>query len=461
MQTGLKNMAQGPDGRIDAVVVGAGLAGLTAARELVRGDHSVIVLEARDRVGGRTLDHSLANGERIDLGGQWIGPTQDRVNSLIEEFDLDTVQQFDEGLDQLSIDGTVTEHDDTLSGLSTEAHTELMDAFDQIETLRMQIPLHAPYEAPDAEEWDGTTVDSWKRATLETAPARGAFDALLRALFTTEPSEISLLYFLTYVHAAGGIEVITGVEGGAQARCIEGGAQQISRLLAAELGEAVQLEEPVRVITQDDSRVTVETDAGAFTGAYVIVAIPPTLAGRIAYDPPLPARRDALTQRMPMGATIKCVATYEESFWRSDGYSGFVLTNDDVVGFIFDDMGAESTTGALVGFIVSTEARTWSERDETDRRERVLADFTRYFGDQAANPVEYIEQVWSNEAWSAGCYAGNMTPGTMTGYGDVLREPLGRIHWAGTETATQWCGYMDGAIRSGERAASEVTSRLT
>lgn len=454
-------MTHGQDGRIDAVVVGAGLAGLTAARELVRDSHSVTVLEARDRVGGRTLDHRLADGEQVDLGGQWIGPTQDRVNGFVEEFDLDTIPQFDEGLDQVSIDGTVNEHDDALRALPAKAYAELMDAFGQIETLRTQIPLHAPYDAPDAEEWDATTVDSWKRATLETTTARGAFDALFRALFTTDPSEISLLYFLTYVHAAGGIEVITGVEGGAQERRIEGGAQQVSRLLATELGEAVQLEAPVRAITQDDSGVTVESDAGAYTGAYVIVAIPPTLAGRIAYDPPLPARRDALTQRMPMGATIKCIATYEDPFWRTDGYSGFVLTNDDIVGFIFDDMGAESTTGALVGFIVSNEARTWSERDVSDRRERVLDDFARYFGGRAASPVEYTEQVWSNEAWSAGCYAGNMTPGTMTGYGDVLREPQGRIHWAGTETATQWCGYMDGAIRSGERAAAEVSSRLT
>ena len=192
----------------------------------------------------------------------------------------------------------------------------------------------------------------------------------------------------------------------------------------------------------------------------MIVAIPPTLAGRITYDSPLPALRDALVQRMPMGATIKCIATYEESFWRRDGYSGFVLTNDDVVGFIFDDMGAESATGALVGFIVSDKARTWSERDASDRRERVLMDFARFFGDRAADPVEYVEHVWSNEVWSAGCYAGNMTPGTMTAYGSVLREPHWRLHWAGTETATEWCGYMDGAVRSGDRAAAEVSRRL-
>ncbi|MFC7230436.1 flavin monoamine oxidase family protein [Saliphagus sp. GCM10025308] len=241
---------------------------------------------------------------------------------------------------------------------------------------------------------------------------------------------------------------------------MEGGAQQLSQLMADELADVVHLEAPVRAITQDESGVTVESDGGTYTGTFAIVAIPPTLAGRIAYTPTLPARRDALTQRMPMGATIKCIATYEEPFWRSDGYSGFVLTEDAVVGFVFDDLAAESTTGALVGFVVGSQARTWSERDATDRRERVLDDFARYFGDRAVEPVEYVEQSWSNEQWSAGCYAGNMTPGTMTAYGSVLREPVGRIHWAGTETATQWCGYMDGAIRSGNRAADEVSERL-
>lgn len=446
--------------RFDAVVVGAGLAGLTAARALVKTGHRVTVLEARDRVGGRTLDHGLADGERIDLGGQWIGPTQDRVIELVEEFDLETIPQFDDGLDQIAVEGTVNEHEDALRGLPAESHAELMEAFGRIETLRAQIPREAPYDAPNAGEWDATTVESWRREVLETAAARGAFDTVLRALFTTEPAELSLLYFLAYVHAAGGIETITGVEGGAQERRVEGGAQQLSRLMADELADGVRLQEPVRAITQDDTGVTVESDAGTYSGSFVIVAIPPTLAGRIAYDPPLPARRDALTQRMPMGSTIKCVATYEEPFWREDGYSGFVLTDDDVVGFVFDDMAADSATGALVAFIVGNRARAWSEREASERRERVLEDLARFFGRRASEPVEYIERSWSDEPWSAGCYAGNMTPGTMTGYGDVLREPVGRIHWAGTETATQWCGYMDGAIRSGERAAGEVSGRL-
>lgn len=447
--------------RMEAVVVGAGLAGLTAARELRRDGHGVTVLEARDRVGGRTFDRSLTDGDPVELGGQWIGPTQDYVQELVGEFDLETVRQYDEGDAQLAVGGTISEHDDALQALPAESASELVEAFGRIETLREGVPLDAPHEAPNAEELDATTVDSWKRDVLDAEDARAAFDAVVRAIFTTEPADLSLLYFLYYVHAAGGIEPITGVEGGGQERRIVGGAQQLSKLMADELGEAVHLEAPVRAIDQEDAEVTVYSDAGTYVGAYVIVAVPPTLAGRIAYDPPLPARRDALTQRMPMGSTIKCVATFEEPFWRDDGYSGFVLADDGVVGLVFDDTPADGTRGALVGFVVSNRARTWSERDARERRETVLDDFVRYFGPRAAEPLEYVEQAWSNEPWSAGCYAGNMTPGTLTGYGDVLREPVERIHWAGTETATQWCGYMDGAIQSGRRAAREVSNRLT
>ena len=449
------------EGRADAVVVGAGLAGLAAARDLSSGGYDVTVLEARDRVGGRTFDRRLADGEVVELGGQWIGPTQDRVQGLVEEFGLETVRQYDDGTDQLALGGAVLEHDDALRALPPESYAELMDAFGRIETLREQVPLDAPYRAPDAEEWDATTLESWKRETLETGAARAAFDTVVRALITAEPADVSLLYFLYYVHSAGGIDPITGVEGGAQERRIVGGTQQLSERLVDELDDAVHLEAPVRAIAQDEAGVVVDSDAGTHIESYVIVAVPPALAGRIAYDPPLPARRDALTQRMPMGATIKCVATYEEPFWREQGYSGFVLADDGVVGFVFDDSPADATTGALVGFVVANEARAWSERDASERRDRVLVDFARYFGSRAAEPVEYVEQAWSNEPWSGGCYAGNMTPGTMTGYGEVLREPVGRIHWAGTETATRWCGYMDGAIRSGERAAREVIGRLS
>lgn len=223
--------------------------------------------------------------------------------------------------------------------------------------------------------------------------------------------------------------------------------------------------------------MTVRAEGCAVAGECAVVAVPPALAGRIDYDPPLPARRDGLTQRTPMGAVVKCVAAYEEPFWREEGLSGEVVDAEGPVGLVYDDSPPDGSTGALVGFLLGDGAREWADcgvdqreppdgatggavSGAADRREMVLDQFAAYFGPAAADAVAYVDQVWANERYSRGCYAGNMPPGALTSYGAALREPCGRIHWAGTETAKRWYGYMDGAVSSGKRAAAEVVDRL-
>lgn len=444
----------------DVVVVGAGLAGLTAARDVNEAGADVTVLEARERVGGRTLSTALAGEEVVDLGAQWIGPGQDRIQALVDDLDLETFPQYEDGLDRLGVDGDTLSATDTIEALPLHDRLNLYYAIWRLETLRERVDLERPWETRGAARLDEITLGRWKRRHLKTSRSRDVFDAIVRALFTSEPSELSFLYFLYYLHAGGGFESLVSTEGGAQQSRIEGGTQQIAEALAAPLDESVHLEAPVRSIAWDDEGVTVTTDGGTFAGRYAIVAVPPTMAGRIAYDPPLPAARDALTQRMPMGDVVKCVAAYESPFWRAAGYSGGILDADGVVGLAFDDSPPDGQSGALVGFILGERARTWSDRDSDDRRDRVLAEFADHFGGAAADPIAYVDRAWSNERWSGGCYAGNMGPGTMTALGEALREPVGPIHWAGTETAAEWYGYMDGAVRSGERAAREVTDRL-
>lgn len=445
----------------DVVIVGAGLAGLTAARELTTADYSVIVLEARSRVGGRTLSQDLDTGETVDLGGQWIGSNHDHIRNLITEFDLETIMEEDEGDAQLRVNDKSFRDEEPFDGLPAESLSEIKRALEQIENFCEQIPLNAPYSAPKAKKWDAITVESWKQDVLKTADARSAFSTFVRAQLAVEPSDLSLLSFLYDIHAAGGLNQITEVGGSAPEYRIVGGAQQLSQLLANEIDESIHLGTPVQEINQGEGRVSVVSNERRYTGSYAIIAIPLTLAGRLTYDPPLPARRDALTQRMPMGSAIKFIARYDEPFWRDEGYSGMVLDDDGVVGLVFDDTSPKQTSGALVGFILGNQARTWSERNNNERYDRVLTDLSRYFGSQAANPVEYVEQVWTNEPWSAGCYAGVTTPGTLSGYGDVLRKPVGRIHWAGTETATKHNGYMEGAIRSGKRVAHDVIDQYS
>lgn len=443
----------------DVVVVGAGLAGLVAARDVAAAGHDVTVLEARDRVGGRTLSVDQG-GETVDLGAQWIGPSQDRIQALVAELDLATFPQYDDGRGRIITGEDAMEAADPLGALPLHDRLSLYVAIWRLERLRQRIDLEAPWNSPNADQLDATSVDTWKRRVLKTSRSRAFFDAVIRALFTSEPAELSLLYALTYFHAGGGFDRLASVEGGAQQTRIEGGTQQITQTLAADLGDAVHLNAPVRHLERDEDGVTVRTGGTTVDGAYAIVAVPPAMAGRIDYDPPLPVARDALTQRMPMGSVVKCVATYEEPFWRDAGYSGEVLDADGTVGLAFDDSPADGSTGALVGFILGDRARTWSERPQADRREQVIASFADHFGSRAADPIDYVDRAWSTERWSGGCYAGNMPPGTMTSVGDALREPVGRIHWAGTETATQWCGYMDGAVRSGERAAAEIIERF-
>lgn len=444
------------DDQATVAVVGGGLAGLTAARRL-QADTSVCVLEARDRVGGRTYSREVGT-EVVDLGAQWIGPGQNHIKELVNEFGLETFDQYVEGESGLRAGGDLAWAPDPFRSLGLPTQLNLLAAIKLIDRYGAQIPLDAPWDAPRAEAWDATTVATWRDRVIRTTAGRDAFDAVVRAVFGTEPAELSLLQFLFYIRAAGGFDRITSVRGGAQQTRIVDGTQAISQALADDLGDRVHLETPVKRIVQNDG---VQVIAGGFEveADYAIVAIPPALAGRIEYEPGLPAKRDALTQRMPMGAVTKCVATYEEPFWRDAGRSGEVVDAEGPVGLVYDDSPSAGETGALVGFLAGDAAREWAD-DPEGRRECVLEAFAEYFGPEASDPVDYEDLAWVNEQYSRGCYVGLFGPGAMTGVAEALREPVGRLHWAGTETATQWCGYMEGAVRSGKRAADEIHERL-
>ena len=441
----------------EVAVVGAGLSGLETARQLRDRNLDVRVLEARDRVGGRTLSQEL-DGDMVDLGAQWIGPGQEVVKEIIEEFGIKTFEQHVEGVSQFRAGGDIGRHEEVVMALSQEAQNELFDAIAEIEAQSREVPTDAPYDSPNADEWDSMTAATWRDRELTMQEARDAFDASVRAVFASEPAELSWLYFLFYVRSGGGFLSLTSVEGGAQQTRIEGGAQRIAESMAGELDGHVHLSQPVRAIEHDSERVTLDAESLRVEADYAVVAVPPTVAGRIRYEPPLPARRDGLTQRAPMGSVIKCIASYEEPFWREDDLSGEVVDADGSVGLIMDDSPSDGSSGALVGFLFGDEGRALADDDE-ERRDVVLETFAEYFGEEAAEPVEYVDHVWANEPYSGGCYAGTAAPGTLTSYGEALREPVGRIHWAGTETATEWTGYMDGAIRSGRRAAEEVAGR--
>jgi monoamine oxidase len=445
---------------VDVVIVGAGLAGLTAARRLQQEDRSVVVLEARDRVGGRVLNHTFADGTIVELGGQWVGPTQDRVLALAEELGIRTFASYEEGDHILSVDGERRRWQDETFGLDEEALIDVAETQAALEALAATVPLDAPWRAPGARELDAQTVESWLIANMKTEHGLRFWRMLVPALFSAETDQMSLLHFLFYIHSGGMIDMLVATGGGAQDSRIVGGSQVIALRAAEDLGDAVRLKCPVHFIHQGAAGVEVVHERGSVRAQRVIVAVPPALAARIGYTPPLPGRRDHLTQQVPMGCVIKMQVRYEDPFWREAGLSGFVLSLEDPVTVMFDNSPEDLRSGVLLAFLEGEHATAASLTNADERRDLVLRCFANYFGARALHPTEYIEQDWTAEEYSRGCYGGRMGTGVWTRYAQALREPVGRIHWAGSETAEVWNGYMDGAVRSGERAAEEALNAL-
>jgi monoamine oxidase len=444
-----------PDSRVDVAVVGAGLAGLVAARDLLAAGLSVLVLEARDRVGGRLLNHTLESGAVVEIGGQWVGPTQDRVLALAEELSVGLFPTYVEGEHFLAVDGNVERYGGDDFALPEDALADVGETQQRLEEMASTVPLDEPWRAAEAAAWDAQTVDAWLVANAKTETGLGYWRTLVPALFSAETAEMSLLHFLFYCRSGGTLDRLTATSGGAQESRLEGGSQQLALRLADRLGDdVVRLGAPVTAIHQDDGGVKVTHDGGVVEAGHAIVALPPSLAGRIRYSPALPPLRDQLTQQVPMGYVTKVQIAYPEPFWRAEGLSGSV----DEVSVIFDNSPADLSCGVLLGFLEGGHARRVGRLSPEERKELILSVFAKFFGPRAADPDEYVERDWAAEEWSRGCYGGRFGTGVWTGYGEALREPVGRIHWAGTETAEIWNGYMDGAVRSGGRAAHEVLS---
>jgi monoamine oxidase len=451
--------SSGDPNRADVIVVGAGAAGLTAARELASRGISCLVLEARDRVGGRTLSQQLGR-ERVDLGGQWLGARQDRLASLAAKLGVESFPQHHQGTKILSWGGKIVKFEGDIPWLSLFAQLELGLMDWRIKSFLKEIPLDTPWKARRAIEWDGQTVESWKMRHIRTRGARLFLDIVVRAVLTSEPRDLSFLYFLSYLKSGHGLESLISIKGGAQERRFVGGAQTICERMAEPLGNRVVLQCPVRMIEQDADGVTLRTDRGTYCARLAILAIPPLLAGRIHYACELPVQRTSLMSRMPMGSVIKYVAVYERAFWREAGFSGEAFSDTGPTVTTFDDTSHDGQQPALVTFSDGGVARTWGDRPPEERRQAVLAELARFFGPEATQPLGFAEKNWNQDPWSGGCYAGVMGPGVMTDFASVLRAPCGRIHWAGTETAAEWTGYIDGAIESGERTANETAARL-
>lgn len=444
----------------DCIVVGAGLAGLVAARNLHRAGHSVLVIEAQESLGGRMVGRRLPSSQWIDFGGQWVGPTQDRFLALLDEYGVRRFPFAVEGKKVLVFDGVRYEFDGFFEGFPegdppqvNEAEwQDAMAAWERFEALAKTLPPGHPRRTEHTQSLDRQTFAQWIDANTTTAFGHWYFAYMARTvgfLGSAEPGQVSLLHVLWGHVCASQAEY-------PEAELIRGGAGQMPAKLAAELGDRIRLGEPVLRINQHETGLEVETTGGRFAAQYAVVAMPPHLAGRIVYDPPMPPMRAQLTQRVPMGCCAKVLVSYDRPFWREQGLAGLAIGNCPWIELCADSSDPETGVGVMAAFVVGDRYLAWQVLGESDRRVAILADLVSYFGPKALVPATYDEIDWPSNPWTGGGYAAFMPPGVWTSYGEALTAPVGRIHWAGTEMADRWPGFFDGAVRTGEAAAAAI-----
>jgi monoamine oxidase len=439
----------------DAVVVGAGFAGLSAARLLRRAGKKVVLLDARDRVGGRVKAGRIA-GQGIDLGGMWVGRRHTRLLALLAEYGIPRIPQYLSGRCITEIQGKRYVGPGETASLGSQNDRELRRVWTRLNALVEEVPVESPWTATRAEDWDRMTLDEWIRTETRNDVVRRMMRLVSRGLFAVEPHEMSLLFFLFGVRSGDGLDEVWGMEQGAQAFHVPGGIHRLAARMAEELGNRVVREAPVTAVTQDAAGATVIASVGSWRAERVIIAIPLPLSARIHYDPALPARRDALAQRAPMASVVKYWIAYKEPFWRRRGWNALVETDAPPTDEFVDASPPSGEVGLIAGFIDSRLALEWMAQPAGQRKMRIAERIAHYLGPEGAEPIDYVDADWPSDPWTRGCYGATMGPGVLTTLGPDLRRPFGRIHWAGAETSSAWFGYIEGAIRSGERAAGEL-----
>jgi monoamine oxidase len=452
--------------KVDVAIVGAGFAGLSAARRLAAAGKEVCVLEARDRVGGRTWNHRVDKSTIAEIGGEYVGPTQDHVLALAKSVGVGTFKTYNDGDNLLYLNGVKSRYPATPGIPNDDDFTEFTAATLGLNPMAAEVPVEAPWKAPKAAEWDAMSFQQWVDSAMKRPGARKVWNIAAEALWGCEPRQISLLYALFYIASAGNektpgnVLLLLTTPGGAQDSRLIGGSQRIPQLVAKKLGRQVVLKSPVRRIVQHHGRVTVISDRMVVEAREVIVAVPPKLALGIHFEPGLPAAKHKLLKNLVPGHLIKWEAVYDKPFWRDAGFSGQAVSDVGPANTTFDNSPPDGSPGILFGFVGGDSARSFAKLNRAGRRTAVLDNFVTYFGDEARNLNGSFELDWTQEAWTRGCPVGHFTRNSLHKYGPWLRKRTGHVHWAGTETSDYWNGYMDGAVRSGERAAKEVLKAL-
>jgi monoamine oxidase len=435
------------------VVVGAGLAGLTAATDLSAAGVHPTVLEARDRVGGRTHGIEAAPGTWVDAGAAYLGDRHTMLHKTLAGLGLKTTPTTMTGASRFALGDRAGTESGRFPPLDAVA---LGGMFDLLDDLTTTVRVDAPWLTPDAASWDSLTAAEWARRTLRHPDARLFFPLFLGEMMAADPASVSMLHVALYLRSGGGISYLNAFEGGAQQDRVEGGAHQICQYLAAGLDEKVLLGRPVHAIRQDGAGVTVHSGHETYRGDAVVVAVPPLLADAIDYRPGPPVRR--ASARTGRGCAVKVHLIYPAPLWRTSGLSGWSVSSSGPLLSTVDDSPADGSIGVLTGFVTGAEASRFAALTPAAQRARALAQVEALFPDLPPPTGVHVTD-WVSARYSRGCYAALFGPGDWVRYGPDLTTPHGRVHWAGTETSTEYFGLMEGAIRSGHRVAVEVLSR--
>ncbi|QBJ94825.1 FAD-dependent oxidoreductase [Rhodococcus sp. ABRD24] len=441
----------------DVVVVGAGPSGLTAATELTKAGLSVAVLEARDRVGGRTWTDTI-DGAVLEIGGQWVSPDQTALYETLETLGLDTYERYRDG-DSIYIapDGTRTVYSGDSFPVSDHTRTEMDRLIGILDELAAEIGADEPWAHPRARELDTVSFSRWLADLSDDQEARDNIGLFVAGGMLTKPAHsFSALQAVLMAASAGSFSNLVD-EDFILDRRVVGGMQQVSIGLAQRLGDDVLLNSPVRTVRWDDAGVTVLADGDLEVRARrVVLAVPPNLYTRISFDPPLPRRQHQMHQHQSLGLVIKVHAVYETPFWRAEGLSGTGFSASELVQEVYDNTNHGDTRGTLVGFVSDEKADAMFELSADERKRRILESVARFLGPQATEPVVYYESDWGSEEWTRGAYAASFDLGGLHRYGRDQRTPVGPIHFSCSDLAGAGYQHVDGAIRMGRDTARAI-----